>query len=314
MQHDDDSGHSRKAVLLLVDEHEMDAAASGSIVNLVLRHWRWIALSALTAAIAALAYGLVAPKWYRAQATISPVAQESGQSALGAMSGDLGGLAALAGLDLGNNEDFKNEALARLSSREFIYGFLRDEGLMPILFADEWDARNERWRSADRDEQPSLEQAYRKLMADVVTVSEDRRNGLIKITVDWKDPALASALANKLITRINGDIREVARAEAVRNLEFLNRELAKTPFVELRQAINRLIESEIKKLMLVNVREQYAFKVIDPAFVLGREGIVKPRLALLLASASILGGLAGLFVALAFSQRKSANLAVNSKA
>src|SRR4029077_2012468 len=116
---------------------------------------------------------------------------------------------------------------------------------------------------------------------------------LIKITIDWKDPTLASEWANKLVARVNADRRAVARAEAEQNLEYLNRELERTNIVELRQAINRLIEREIRKMMLVKVREQYVFKVLDPAFVPGREGVVWPNLAILTIEALVLGGVVG---------------------
>lgn len=271
---------------------------------MVRRHWRPILVSAFIAVTVALSYGLFAQKWFRAQAIIAPVRQEFSSSELGGMSGQLGGLASL-GLDLGGNDDLKKENLARLSSREFTYGFIRDEGLMPILFAAKWDAVQKHWKSNNEAKQPTLEEAFRYFIENVCTVSEDRRTGLIKITVDWKDPRLASEWANKLVIRINSDRRAVAHADAERNLQFLNRELERTNIIELRQAINRLIESETRKLMLADVREQYAFKVIDPAFVPGRKNIVKPRLSILAAVALFLGGAFGLVVAHVFSRMRA---------
>ncbi len=306
--------HSRQAVLVFLDDQTGAAQAPQRLLTFLVRQWRVTLLSSLFAASAAVTYALLAPKWYRAQTMIAPVKQESNSSGLGALGGQAGGLASLVGIELGGNEEeVKKETLARLSSREFTYAFLRDEGLMPILYADKWDPERQRWKSTDEAKQPTLEDAYRYFIGDICTVSEDRRTGVIKISVDWKDPRFASEWANKLITRINADRRAVARAEAERNMEFLNRELERTNIVELRQAISHLIEYEMRKLMLINGHEQYAFKVIDPAFVPGRKGIVRPRIAVLASVGFLLGGALGLVVAAVLDTRLRARRTTQSE-
>ena len=297
-------GPARQAVLVFVDEAPAGVATSESQLRILLRYWILIGSCAVIAGLGAITYSLLTPKWYRAQSIIAPVVhQDASGSALGPIGGQLSGLASLVGLGIGSDEDQKKETLARLSSREFTYDFLRSEGVIPVLFADKWDARAQRWKSVAGE--PTLEKAYRYFFDKVCTISEDRLTNLIKVTVDWKDPALARTWANKLVARINADRRSAARAESERNLAFLNRELERASIVELRQAINHLIESEIRKLMLANVREQYAFKVIDPAFEPGIDAVVWPRIAMLTAVALLLGGLLGAGIALGHWYRRS---------
>lgn len=294
---DKSGGPARQAVLVFVDEAPAGGATSESQLRILLRYWILIGSCAVIAGLGAITYSLLTPKWYRAQSIIAPVVhQDASGSSLGPIGGQLSGLASLVGLGIGSDEDQKKETLARLSSREFTYDFLRSEGVIPVLFADKWDARAQRWKSVA--EEPTLEKAYRYFVDKVCTISEDRLTNLIKVTVDWKDPALARTWANKLVARINADRRSAARAESERNLAFLNRELERASIVELRQAINHLIESEIRKLMLANVREQYAFKVIDPAFEPGIDAVVWPRSAMLTAVALLVGGLLGAGIAL----------------
>src|ERR1700730_8242256 len=297
-------GPARQAVLVFGHEPPAGVATSESQLRILLRYWILIGSCAVIAGLGAITYSLLAPKWYRAQSIIAPVVhQDASGSALGPIGGQLSGLASLVGLGIGSDEDRKKETLARLSSREFTYDFLRSEGVIPVLFADKWDARAQRWKSVAGE--PTLEKAYRYFFDKVCTISEDRLTNLIKVTVDWKDPALARTWANKLVARINADRRSAARAESERNLAFLNRELERASIVELRQAINHLIESEIRKLMLANVREQYAFKVIDPAFEPGIDAVVWPRIAMLTAVALLLGGLLGAGSALGHWYRRS---------
>jgi uncharacterized protein involved in exopolysaccharide biosynthesis len=285
---------ARQAVLVFVDDLPAGTTAV-SLLEVLLGYWKLIAVCALVAAAISIAYCKLSPKWYRAQTLIAAARQEGG-SALGPLGGEIGGLASLVGIDIGDGEDQKKEAIARFSSREFVYDFLRTERIIPILFADEWDPVAKKWESPEKA--PTMDDAYRFFTQQVAQMSEDRRTGLIKVTVDWTDPKLAMTWANTLVTRINADRRAVARAESERNLEFLDRELERTPIVELRQAINRLVETEIRKRMLVNVREQYAFKVIDPAVVPGIHGVVRPRIAFLTAIALVVGTVLGCGIAL----------------
>jgi uncharacterized protein involved in exopolysaccharide biosynthesis len=296
----------QQAFLILTGEQPAQAARrEGRLSSLLMDRWLLIAALSLVFALLALVYCLNAAKWYRAQVLMAAVQPDMGTTNLGSAGGGLGGIAALAGIDLSGSDGFKKESLAKFSSRAFTYRFLTEEGLIPILFSPNWDAQNQRWKSTDPNQQPTLEKAYQMFNGRVRMVSEDRRNGLIKVTVDWTDPLLAKDWANKLVARYNADARDLARDESQRSLEYLNRELARTEIVELRQTISGLIESETRKAMLATVREQYAFKIIDPAFVPGKEGIVWPRRVVLVAVALVAGALLGALLALALGSRQA---------
>jgi LPS O-antigen subunit length determinant protein (WzzB/FepE family) len=64
-------------------------------------------------------------------------------------------------------------------------------------------------------------------------------------------------------------VNDRLRADAIRtansSLEYLDKELAKTSVVEIRQAIYRLTEEQVSNAMLANVQREYAFHFIDPA-------------------------------------------------
>jgi uncharacterized protein involved in exopolysaccharide biosynthesis len=286
---------SRRAVLVFVDEIP-GGGHTEPLFGVLLSYWRSITACAVAAAATAIVYGMLAPKWYRAQTLIAPVPMDTSSSALGALNGEIGGLASLVGLDIGGGEDQEKEALARLTSREFIYAYIESKNLLPVLFAGKWDANTKAWKNPSKA--PSIEDGYQYFVGRIFTVAEDRKTELIKVAVDWTDPELARAWANELVVRINADRRGVARAESERNLQFLNRELESASIIDLRQAINRLVETEIRKRMLVNVREEYAFKVIDPAYLPGIRAVVRPRIALLTAVAAVLGGMLGCGLAL----------------
>ena len=107
---------SKRAVLVFVDEVPA-GTPSEPLIKVLFGYWRSIALCVVIAASAAIIYGLLAPKWYRAQTLIASVPMDTSSSALGALGGEIGGLASLVGIDIGGEENQEKEALARMTSR-----------------------------------------------------------------------------------------------------------------------------------------------------------------------------------------------------
>jgi uncharacterized protein involved in exopolysaccharide biosynthesis len=103
------------------------------------------------------------------------------------------------------------------------------------------------------------------MQEDVLRVVDDRGSSVLSLKVRWRDAQVAAAWANDLVAFVNQQIRESAQAEASRSIEFLNRALDSTDVVATRESIFRLIEAQTKTIMLANVREDFAFRVVDPA-------------------------------------------------
>ncbi len=266
----------------------------------LLEYWRiiwknkWLVVGAsFLAAVIAAGYSLMMPNIYRAEVLLAPVADDSGKG--GGLASALGGLASLAGISLGGGGNVE-ENLAVLQSREFLWGFIKDKKLMPVLFEDEWDENKKAWKESDPEEQPSEWDAYR-LFTDrgLLTVSADKESGLVTVAVEWKDADLAAQWANALVERLNDYLRQRAIADSQSNLRYLNRELERTHVEDVRQALFELISQEQKKAMLANTRVQYAFRVLDAAEAPDKK--VKPKRALIvLLSAFVVGFLAIIYV------------------
>jgi hypothetical protein len=96
------------------------------------------------------------------------------------------------------------------------------------------------------------------------------------------------ALANELI-------RTRVLEESSRNIGYLNRQLARTSELELRQVMYGIIESETKTLMLASGRAEYAFQIVDPA--VPPEIRVRPHPALMVLVGTSLGTLIGIVAA-----------------
>jgi uncharacterized protein involved in exopolysaccharide biosynthesis len=100
---------------------------------------------------------------------------------------------------------------------------------------------------------------------NIRSVTEDKKTGLVTLSIRWKDPETAAKWANLLVERVNDRLRNQALAESERNVAYLQREIAASSVVSLQQSMGRVLEGEMQKLMLARGNEEFAFKVIDRA-------------------------------------------------
>jgi len=204
---------------------------------------------------------------YRAEAVVIPQTDTDMDRAMGSittLSNELGGLAALAGLDSMGSQK-RNEAIEVLRARATTTQLITQDGLMPILYAKLWDKGRNTWREGVRI--PSMTEAVDRFSKKVRVITEDRRTGLVTLAITWRDPQLASKWATDMIALVNARMRETAEAEADRTLHYLDGEIARTQAMEMQVVLYRLVATQLRKKLLAEVRDDYAFKVIDPATV-----------------------------------------------
>ena len=232
--------------------------------------WSWLrkgrlfitAVPAL-AAITSLAYVLLAPPWYRAQAVLVPADQSSLPGGLAGSLGPLGGLVGLGNLRMGGSGSA--EPIALLDSAEFTADFIEANNLLPVLFAEDWDAAKGQWGPGVAGREPDLRDAVKLFDERVRIVREDKKTGLVTLEIEWKDPAMAAKWTNDLVARLNEKVRARHLSEADANVKYLKQELAGTDVVVLQQAIGRLLDSEMQKAMVARIQKDAAFRVLDRA-------------------------------------------------
>lgn len=249
--------------------------------------WLVIVLTALFAG-GSVVYAMQAEEWYRAEVLLAP-ADEKSTSALG---GQLGGLAALAGVTVGGGDSA--EAVAVLESRELARNFIEDRNLLRVFFLEDWDSGAGKWLGDDPEDWPEIRDAVKYFHENILSVNQDPRSGLVTVAIEWIDPEDAADWANNLVRRLNSRLRERALAEAETNVDYLRSELNQTNVITLQQSIGRLLESELQKLMLARGNEEFAFKVIDAASP--PRDRVRPKRALIAVVGTLLGGMLGVFV------------------
>jgi hypothetical protein len=281
-------------------EYETAGVQTGgevSLLDYLLALWssKWM-LAGLAGLGAGLAFGgsyLVTPA-YQATTVLLPISQDAGSSAVAGLVSRLGGLASFAGLAAGGGTG-RDEAVAYLRSRKLVTDFIVEKELLPVLFFEDWDASRNAWRETDPDDIPTVGDAYKLFDERIRGLSEDRRTGIVKFSITWHDREQAAQWAGELVGRANESLRARTLDEGRRTIGYLREEAGRTDAIEVRQAIYRMIEEQIKAMAVASAREQFSFKVIDPAAVPELRERVRPRRVLLAAAGFVAFFLAGAF-------------------
>lgn len=271
---------------------------------------KWIIL-VMTVLFAAggVAYALSKPNIYQANVLLAPANEEGGAKGL---SGQLGGLASLAGISLGGGGGNKTTiAKEVLKSRAFLTDFVHRHKLqVPLLGVSEWNLKAQSWRYNLEVYNPETEQwladeegkSLKPTDWDLVKVfkeshlniSENKDNGMITLAVKSLSPPVAQQWAQWLVKDINEHMRRDDVAEATSRIEYLEEKLRDTSIAGMQQVFYQLIESETRTVMLANAQQEYVFKTIDPAVVPQEK--TGPKRALICVVATMLGGMLGVFI------------------
>ena len=241
--------------------------------------WLVIAVSVL-ATVVGVAYALVAQPYYRAEIAVIPVDSNPTNKLMS----QFGGLASLVGVNVGAANDA--EPMAVLQSREFATYFIEKHQLLPVLFAARWDATARTWRGP-KSKWPDSRDGVTVFNERIRRVLQDRKTGVITITVTWKDPQLAANWAKAIVDDVNEQLRTRTIARSQANVNYLKAQIAATDVVALQQPAGKLLELEMQKLMLANSDPQFAFRVVDESRAPKKP--LTPRKKLVVVGALIVG-------------------------
>ena len=273
-------------------------------------------------AVISVIYALSLANEYKSYAVVAPA--ESGGSALGNMAGQLGGLASLAGINIGPGENTETlEAMEIMQSWGFIEEFIETHSLqIPIYAAEGWDkasnrlklddelydAESKTWQIDDEDSNKQRSPSSWELFEEFdkkVAVSQDKTTGLITISLEYYSPYLAKQWVELFIRSINDYMRDRKLQQVNRNIEYLTAQIEKTAIADMREVFYQIIEEQTKSKMLAEASPEYAFVTVSKAMTPEQES--RPQRALICILGTFLGGIMSLLLALFMHYGKSKN-------
>jgi uncharacterized protein involved in exopolysaccharide biosynthesis len=271
--------------------------------------WIIICITAIFS-VASVFYALSVPDEYKSTVLLAP-ASSSGGSALSNLAGQYGGLASLAGINLGGGSGGDNKvaiAMEIIKTWGFLETFIEQNNLQVALFAatgwnrssnkliinpELYNEVTSKWvrefnPAKGEQAEPNSWELYKKLK-NRVDISQDKKNGLISLTVEYYSPELAKQWVEILVKAINANLKKRDRDEATKSIKYLQEKIQETHVSDMEAVFYQLIEEQTKTLMLAEVSDEYVFKTLSPARAAEEKS--KPKRALIAILGFILGGL-----------------------
>ena len=261
-----------------------------------------------------LLFALWLPNIYESNVLLAPKS-ESGAGGLAGLARQYGGLASLAGINIGGGGGESSKSMIaqqKIQSLDFFTRHLYEDIVLDLMAVDHWDAasgklvidpdvfdvKSQAWvRDVSYPQQikPSAQEAHDAFL-EVLALSEDQKTSLVTIAIKHESPVVAQAWVALIIEAVTEELRSSDVEEAQESIAFLEQQRAQTSLVSLDEVFAQLIEEQTKTIMLANVSKDYVFNVIDPAVV--PELKSDPQRALICILGTLLGGMLGTLLVL----------------
>ena len=198
--------------------------------------------------------------------------------------------------------------ITTITSRDFLRHLLTFEDIRPTLAAyKSYDKANKKiifnesiydieTKSFTNDlkKLPTFQKIYNRYTG-IVSVSKSK-SGFITISVTHESPEFAYTFLSLIINELNTLSRKKDLIESEASLGYLYSELAKQKQIEIKDSINKLILSELRRQMFAEVRKNYLINPLDKPFL--PELKSSPNRAKICISGTILGFFIGILIAL----------------
>ena len=278
--------------------------------------------------IIAVIYSLLLPNIYESKSLLVPVDTSGG---IDRAIGNYGTLQGLAGFNLPNAgvEGNAQKAINKISSLSFFENNILPNIYLPDLMAlKSWnsntntlaydgsiyDANSNTWirdYSYPQQQIPSAQESFEVFVAKNLSLSEDRNSGFVTLSIKHQSPFIAKQWAELVVNEVNAFYRQKDKSESEKAVSYLNQQILLTNLSEIKEAMARLLQEEIKKLSLIEAKMYYVFDYIDPPAVMEKKS--EPNRALICILSALLGGMLSIVLVLMkhyFYSEKSNNFGI----
>jgi uncharacterized protein involved in exopolysaccharide biosynthesis len=255
-------------------------------------------------AVGSVIYALSIPNQYKATALLAPAQSNNGD--LSSALGQLGGLASLAGVSIGGGDSSESQiAQEIMKSWSFVETFISDNDLAVEVYAangwskgsnelqinqDAYNTATNEWLIEDSDGNlapPTSWQLFKKF-SGMLSVSEDKKSGLVSVSIEHYSPQIAKEWLDMYVASINEHMQARQVAKVSNNIDYLEAQINKTPIAEMREVFYTIIEEQTKNKMVAEASPDYAFVAVSPSMVPEQKS--QPKRALICILGTLLGG------------------------
>ncbi len=257
----------------------------------IIRKYYWLIMTIIMGSVSITGFiSLQQPDIYEAKAVIMPVASQPNQNGLANVDRQIG-----ISMPAQSNAA---ELESLLNSNILMEKVVRNKEFYPIFLRETYD------------ENPGHEQIWEgiNILRDIYTVKYDQKKGLITLMVEYTKAKTTAAIINCILTELTNYMSSEAKRVAETNRKYLEGLIKNKADPLIEQKVYSLIARQIEISMMAEVKENFAFKILDPPRVPVNN--VRPGVKKVLVMSfvlSLMGALFLVFVREAFLARKGSS-------
>lgn len=299
---------------------QKDQPSISDVPRILWRHKVFLGIFTLFCTVGMLIYAITLPNVYTAEGLYMAKGGDDA-GAMSKLASQFGGLASVAGINLGGGGIDKTEiALELITSRAFLQGFIEKHDLFVPLFAvngwnkednelliddDIYDSENNIWVrevKLGKTPKPSSWEAYTKLR-EKIDIEYRPKKGIILIKITYYSPILAAEWIELLAHDINLFWKTKSSDETSKSIKFLTQQASETSVAELRKVFYELIAENTQTNLLSQITDEVMFETISNAVI--PEEKSAPKRALLILFAMVIGSILAAIIVLVFDTRQT---------
>ena len=264
-----------------------------------------IAITAVFAFVSVI-YALSLSDQYKATVLLAPAQSDS--SDLSGALGQLGGLASLAGVDIGGGESSESQmAQEIMKSWSFIDVFIAENNISVEVYAAEgwsrgsnelqidddiYDAETKTWlveNDNTGEVGPPSSWVLFEAFSERLVVSENKKSGLVSVSIEYYSPQIAKQWLDMYVAAINAHMQQRQMEKVTNNINYLQAQIEKTSIAEMREVFYTIIAEQTKNKMMTEASPEYAFVAVSPSMV--PEVTSQPQRRFICILGTLLGGI-----------------------
>ena len=196
-----------------------------------------------------------------------PGSTSSSMRSLAALS-SFGGLA---GISLPASDVAEHDiSEARIKSRNFLEALIKEKDIRNNIYAaNGFDFTKKKITYNQRllnNRSPDIDDIHKKYIK-MLNVSRNKVTGIMSISIKHYSPHFAAEMIDVILKKLDDISREESLKEIEDSIYYLEEKKINTNESEIQDSINALIKSNLEKLMLANIKEEYLVVVISEPFV-----------------------------------------------
>ena len=194
--------------------------------------------------VAAIIISLLLPKVYKTETSLMPLGGEK-------VSGIASILSSLPISMPTSTSGLTVEAV--LKSRTLKERLIKNLNLLPILFEDKWDNRTKTWDVKDKKDIPTVLKGV-KALKKLISVSTDKKTGVITLSVQFKkDPLMSYNIAKEALKITREILNEKSFTLAKKYRQYIEKQLkqAKKRIIYMEKIYTDFSEGKIKEIPFI---------------------------------------------------------------